>query len=464
MISERIQVAILDDGVDASKLSSSCKVIQDWVVEANGTVRPRRTEDFYLAFHGTRCAAIIEAYARNVEFISLCIFDTAMLRTEGGKLIAALEWCLEQKVPVIHMSVGTQLLADYEALRRVTARLVKENQMIIAAGSNSGAFTMPACLNGVLGVAAERELTGKAYHFHFFGNGLSIGASASHLLSIGESTVQTSRANSYAAPTVTAAVCRILKEEGTEKRENCVGMFQKLLPGEAYHALHPDFVEDALVLNLSGKELCREQFFFSFREVVFCLEDGLFQKSVEGRNCLVIIPGEDRCQKEHVLAFVEQHPEAFDGILYGGREQKRLERLREKMLVWQEDDCGIAGWKGSRRKRREEGIPYVLIQTERREGVWLACELQRQFREMEYQCVAASNWEYAYLYGLEYIPPGAEPEQVKEYLEEVFVPDLVILLDRQGEDWGLGEDEVYKVREEEFAEKELYEKIVGYFS
>lgn len=106
----------------------------------------------------------------------------------------------------------------------------------------------------------------------------------------------------------------------------------------------------------------------------------------------------------------------------------------------------------------------MLIQTERQEGVQLACDLQRRFQEMEYQCIAASNWEYAYLYGLEYIPPGAEPEQVKEYLEEVFVPDLVILLDRQGEDWGLGEDEVYKVREEEFAEKELYEKIVGYFS
>ncbi|MDE7223713.1 MAG: hypothetical protein K2O34_08050 [Acetatifactor sp.] len=94
----------------------------------------------------------------------------------------------------------------------------------------------------------------------------------------------------------------------------------------------------------------------------------------------------------------------------------------------------------------------------------LTCELQRQFREMGYQCVSASNWGYAYLYGLEFIPADFPRCKVMAYLEDIFAPDLVILLDREGGSWGMEEDAVYYIKEEEFGKKEICEAIVAYFS
>lgn len=123
----------------------------------------------------------------------------------------------------------------------------------------------------------------------------------------------------------------------------------------------------------------------------------------------------------------------------------------------------MARWKQQREIRKEQ-VPCVLIQTTHREGMRLTCELQCQFREMGYQCVAASNWDYAYLYGLEFIPADIPRRQVMAYLEEIFTPDLVILLDREGGSWGLEEDAVYHIKEEELGKKGIYEDIVVYFS
>ncbi|MCX4315452.1 MAG: hypothetical protein OSJ52_02250 [Lachnospiraceae bacterium] len=94
--------------------------------------------------------------------------------------------------------------------------------------------------------------------------------------------------------------------------------------------------------------------------------------------------------------------------------------------------------------------------------------LCKQFREQGYQCVAVSNWEYAYLYGLEYVPPDAHGNSVLSYLKKVYTPDLILFLEQEGKETGiqqlLREEEIYRVKEEEFEKKELYREIIQYFS
>ena len=71
-------------------------------------------------------------------FISINIFGQRELETKCDRLVAALEWCRIKKVPLIHMSVGTRQLSDYDKVRTVIARMLQQGQIIVAAGSNKG--------------------------------------------------------------------------------------------------------------------------------------------------------------------------------------------------------------------------------------------------------------------------------------------------------------------------------------
>lgn len=64
---------------------------------------------------------------------------------------------------MIHLSLGTTLSSDYELLCPILAKLIRGNQMVVAAHSNRDAYTVPACLMGVLGVSADPQMSGYQY-------------------------------------------------------------------------------------------------------------------------------------------------------------------------------------------------------------------------------------------------------------------------------------------------------------
>ncbi len=475
-----MQVVVIDDGIIAEKLSCPQRLVLNLVVRhtlEGEIVRKKEPEDFCPALHGTHCARILEHYImetglceKDLELISLCIFEGIPLRTNCEKLKAALEWCLEYQIPIIHMSVGTRELSDYEVLYQVTARLIRQGTIIVAAGNNAGTYTMPACLGGVLGVAVGRDLIGASYHYQDFQNGICLAASAIHPdvgeiflpegISEGLQMGAAERANSYAAPTVTSAVYQFLIGK---KDASPIGLFQALVPGECYQALHPDFIDRAVLLNLSGVELVEDCLFFQV------VSDNKGEMGDLG--CLVLLPGEDMQRNQEVVVDFVKKRENF-GLLYAGRFQELFleETLKKTMLAellcWSEEDCGSARW--TFEEESTELPPCIWIRTGKKEGIRLISRLCKQFREQGYQCVAVSNWEYAYLYGLEYVPPDAHGNSVLSYLKKVYTPDLILFLEQEGKETGiqqlLREEEIYRVKEEEFEKKELYREIIQYFS
>ena len=91
-------------------------------------------------------------------------------------------------------------------MRTVIARKQQQGQSRVAAGSNKGLYTMPADFGGVLGVVAEWRLENNAFVYYNHWRGVQIGASSRHCF-INENGISenTMIANSFAAPTVTAA-------------------------------------------------------------------------------------------------------------------------------------------------------------------------------------------------------------------------------------------------------------------
>ena len=422
-----LQVAVIDDGINAGMLLHPDRLVKDFIVDGHqNIVRERRHDDPFLTLHGTTCARIIEMYQTSVEFISLCIFDRKDLTTNCSRLVAALEWCERMQIPLIHMSVGTRQLYDYGHVRNIIAGMISNGQIIVAAGSNAGDYTMPAGMGGVLGVTADRHMTGQTFSYETFCKGIQIKASAIHKLINKDGTFEiTSSANSYAAPALTAAICCILEDMG-KGESGFLKVFQVLFPKIRYSAFRPDFIENAVVLNLSKTRLEKEHFFFSYTEIT--TENMETDPGIkDGRKkCFVFLPGQDETKNTKILTFLEKEQNRFTGILYCGKAKREFLDGIKNCILWCEQDCGIykqPEWV----ETLESDCPIVFVRAKDWSGGELAWKLNRKFGEQGYQCIAASTHMYSYLYGFEYIPDEIGLEKMILYLKAMYRPDIVII-------------------------------------
>lgn len=204
-------VAVIDDGID-TKMYSIGPLRYDMYVTATNRVREQQKRSVEYVSHGTTVAGIVKKYAPEVELCSINIFPKShgkRLNTTCGKLVAALRWCLKMGVPVINLSLGTVDPKDFKRIQNIVNKLLDNGQVIVAACNKDGRYTVPAMLPGVLGVKADENLCGDEYYVVDNGNRVEYMASASHeLVWAGNICFKTPPLNSYAAPTITAAVVK----------------------------------------------------------------------------------------------------------------------------------------------------------------------------------------------------------------------------------------------------------------
>lgn len=103
--------------------------------------------------HGTACAAVIRKKAPQSSLFSVKIFDQT-LATYTSVLIAAIRWCIDWKMDVVNLSLGTRNEKSILGLREV-CRLARQKGMIVVAASEDGQATYPASFPEVFGVAAH---------------------------------------------------------------------------------------------------------------------------------------------------------------------------------------------------------------------------------------------------------------------------------------------------------------------
>ena len=199
-------VAVIDDGI-LPEMFSAGPLRYDMHVARFGRVRTRRPKERILTTHGTTVAGIIRKYAPDVELCSVRVFSGGIMKTTCGKLAAAMRWCLKMNIPLINLSLGTVEPKDFRKIRRITERLLRNGQVIVAACNKNGRYTMPAMYPGVLGVQTDAALSENQYRRAEGIDGVDYIASSIHTLTLCTGTdFQTPLSNSYAAPTVTAAV------------------------------------------------------------------------------------------------------------------------------------------------------------------------------------------------------------------------------------------------------------------
>ena len=222
-----IRIAIVDSGIDEAHSGvnhiSGGVCIQ--VSNAGEIVFSNEHSD--CAGHGTACAGIICKKAPNAELFSVRIFD-ASLTADGRALIAAIQWCIDNKMDVVNLSLGTTDVTLKEPLRKVCRDARKAGLILVAAESNDGRESYPALFPEVIGVTggAIYEPDGFYYHKHQPIECVARGdkqrvcwLGGKHIMAGG---------TSFAAPHITGIVARILQQHPKSSVQKIRLLLQKL--------------------------------------------------------------------------------------------------------------------------------------------------------------------------------------------------------------------------------------------
>lgn len=119
--------------------------------------RDDRASDYldYLG-HGTAVAGAIREKAPDAELYAIKVFDRA-LTTNIEVIIKAIDWCVENHIDAINLSLGTVNFEHRKSIEAVVARANRNGCVIVAAREMTGQPSLPGCLSSVVGVLADFE-------------------------------------------------------------------------------------------------------------------------------------------------------------------------------------------------------------------------------------------------------------------------------------------------------------------
>ena len=207
----QIRIAIVDSGIDASH-SGVGDVAGGVQIQIGEKGEVMFSDDYYdCAGHGTACAGIIRKKAPDAMLYSVRIFDESLM-ADGRALIAAIQWCIDNEMDMVNLSLGTTDVTFRKALQKVCRKAVDAGVILVAAQSNDGRESYPAVFPEVIGVTGGAIYEQDGFYYR---KGQRIECVArgdeqrvcwlngKHIMTGG---------NSFAAPHITGIIARLLEQ------------------------------------------------------------------------------------------------------------------------------------------------------------------------------------------------------------------------------------------------------------
>ena len=168
---------------------------------------------FEVINHGLLCKEIINRYSCNNTIVFKKVFSRETLKCTLDKIENSINWCINNQIKVINLSLGSTSEKDFVKLESVCS-LARAKEIIVVAGvSNSGEYTMPANSGFAIGVDVNPEYEDNEY---IWNNERQIfEASGVHTLFLAKP-YQTDPCSSFAVPTIVAEIANIIKKEKVE--------------------------------------------------------------------------------------------------------------------------------------------------------------------------------------------------------------------------------------------------------
>jgi len=108
--------------------------------------------------HGTAIAALLHQQAPEAQLIAVKVFDRT-LATSRGAVIRAIDWCVQNEIDIINLSLGTANSAHRSEFEYAVRRIRACGRAIVSAHGINGTLALPGCLPGVIAVVPNT--TGK---------------------------------------------------------------------------------------------------------------------------------------------------------------------------------------------------------------------------------------------------------------------------------------------------------------
>ena len=154
-----VKVAIIDSGVNPAHphvggVAGGTRILSSDSDSSND----------YLDYigHGTAVAGAIREKVPDAQLYALKVFDRA-LTTNIEAIIKAIDWCTENEMDVINLSLGTVNNAHRRLIEQAVARATQNGTVIVAAREMSGKPSLPGCLPSVIGVVVDWQCARDRY-------------------------------------------------------------------------------------------------------------------------------------------------------------------------------------------------------------------------------------------------------------------------------------------------------------
>ena len=208
-----LKVAFIDDGI-MDGIDGMPSKVKKYAVTENGISLWNNQDGEYYLSHGTMCWWIFRNYVKSDDF---CLYDIRVLNPQTQKadykaLLKALEFCLEEGITLINMSLGTTCFTE-NGMNDVLRKLYENGAMMIAAKSNENRMTFPSCSPYVMGVVRDHGNLLKKDEYVLLDNDIGNINIISHCKfeeiekRYG---IVLSEANSFSAPYISAVVCNAM--------------------------------------------------------------------------------------------------------------------------------------------------------------------------------------------------------------------------------------------------------------
>jgi subtilisin family serine protease len=203
-----VRVAVIDSGIEELALTApveSLAVRRD----EHGVPFVDRTEDGDRTGHGTLVGGIVRRIAPGCRLTSVRVFESGF-HAHGDGLIAAVEWAIAERFPLINLSLSTSSPVMKEALHDLTDVAFFAGLTIIASAHNRPIRSFPWAFPSVISVGSHtvkdpaRLEANPDPPVDFFALGVDIPG-------LGSRAGQRFSGNSFATPHVTGLCARLLE-------------------------------------------------------------------------------------------------------------------------------------------------------------------------------------------------------------------------------------------------------------
>ena len=144
-----VQVAIIDSGINPHH-PHVVPIAGGVAITAEG-VGTNYTD---ILGHGTAVAGAIREKAPQAEIFAVKVFERSLMTT-GALLFRALDWCLDQKIQLINLSLGTLNQSYVTGFQERVLRAQETGTTIVSAYMMNGELALPGSLPGVAGVLLD---------------------------------------------------------------------------------------------------------------------------------------------------------------------------------------------------------------------------------------------------------------------------------------------------------------------